>query len=100
MRSTPSKRGSRAVVRRAVYARISTPRRAQYHRAVALAMQRIETEQGGTEIAEIAQHFIAGAATGESSEAVRYACLAGIRAVEQLSYETAIDHFRHALDLM
>jgi DNA-binding SARP family transcriptional activator len=91
---------SHAVVRRAVYERISAPRRAWYHRAVALAMEHAESHQGGTDIAAIAQHFIAGAGMGESSEAIRYACLAGIRAVEQLSYETAIDHFRQALDLM
>jgi tetratricopeptide (TPR) repeat protein len=63
-------------------------------------MQRVEARLGDTEVAEIARHFVAGAAGNESVDAVRYARLAGIRAVEQLSYTTAIDHFRKALELM
>jgi DNA-binding SARP family transcriptional activator len=91
---------SHGMVRRALYARLAAPRRVRLHLAVARALQR--RDPGLCEIEGLARHLGAGA--GDDAVAVReaayYAQLAGDRAIEQLSYETAICHYRRALDLL
>jgi DNA-binding SARP family transcriptional activator len=105
---------SHALFRRALYARLAAPRRVRMHLAVARALERRDPDL--VDVEGLARHFGAGAAlgaragpgagagVGPDAEAVRaarrYARLAGDRAVDQLSYETAIDHYRRALDLL
>ncbi len=91
---------SHAVVRRAVYRRLSAPRQRRLHRAVAEALQRRYVAFSSEDVEELARHFLAGAGEGDVAEAIRYARLAGERAIAQLSYETGIQQFRCALDLL
>jgi DNA-binding SARP family transcriptional activator len=98
---------SHGLVRRALYARLASPRRVRSHLAVARALQRRDPDLANVE--GVARHFGAGAgrpgtSAAEDAEAVRdairYARLAGDRAMAQLAYETAIDHYRRALELL
>ena len=93
-------RFSHVLLRDALYEGIESVERAALHRRIGEA---IETHSAGdldSRAAELAHHFLRAAQGGSSREAVRYAILAGDRAVRQLAFEDACRHYRIAIELL
>ncbi|MDP9341647.1 MAG: AAA family ATPase [Actinomycetota bacterium] len=89
---------SHAVVRRSLLDGLSQTRRTRVHRRIAEALE----ARGGrlTTAAELAHHFVASAGTGVAEKAVRYSQLAGEQARSEVAYESAVEHYRRALDVL
>lgn len=85
---------SHAVVRRAVLDDVSGARRARVHRRIAEALE------ARSDVAAVAHHYCAAAGSGVADKAVLYSRLAGDRARAELAYESAVDHYRRALDVI
>jgi tetratricopeptide (TPR) repeat protein len=88
-----------AVIRKTIHDGLSQSRRARLHHRIAVAL---ETSRGtsGAHVAELAYHFGQGAAAGGADKALHYARRAGDQAVEQVAYEAAARHYRHAIELL
>ncbi len=86
------------VVRRALLDGLGGPRRALIHRRVGEVLEGLD----GRHVApsELAYHFGRAASTGVADKAIRYARLAGDRATEAVAFETAVEQYRTALDLL
>jgi DNA-binding SARP family transcriptional activator/tetratricopeptide (TPR) repeat protein len=92
-----------SVVRRTLFDGLTHPRRTYLHHRVALAL---ENRYGSDEphLAALAYHFWAGSFWARSSpkgpeRAVRYACLAGERAVHEVAYEEAARQYGRAIEV-
>jgi class 3 adenylate cyclase/KaiC/GvpD/RAD55 family RecA-like ATPase/tetratricopeptide (TPR) repeat protein len=88
---------SHAVVRRVLSDGLSGPRRKRLHRAIAEALEALESPPATP--AELAYHFGAAASTGVADRAVQYARLAGNQALDEAAYESAVYHYGQALEL-
>lgn len=86
---------SHALVREVLYEQLPMGARVAMHRRVGEALERLTDRD--PPLAELAHHFLAGAAAVEDEKAADYAERAGRRAAEQLAYEDAANHFRAAL---
>lgn len=84
-----------SLVRDALYDDVALAPRALLHRRIAEILE--SRGEIRTPPAELARHFLAGAAAVEDGKAATFAERAGRRAAEQLAYEDAADHFRSAL---
>ena len=84
-----------ALIREVLYEQLSLPTRAETHRRVGEALEQLS--EADPPLAELAHHFLAGAAAVEDGKAADYAERAGHGAAEQLAYEDAAAHFRAAL---
>ena len=85
-----------ALVREAIYDRVSTSRRLRLHRRVAEAL---EAGSGAVE-AELAHHFFLARQVGGAEKAVHYGMRAAEAAVGALAYEEAAGHYRRALEAL
>ncbi len=85
------------LIRRTLHDDMSTTRRVRLHRRIAEAIEARSDGASDRRLAQLAYHFGEAAVTGDVDKAVTYAMAAGNRAVELLSYEEAVDHFRAAL---
>jgi len=92
-----SYRFAHALTQEAVYVEQSAHRRAQLHGRVGEALERLYAADPDPHLAELAHHFGASAETGK---AVGYVTRAGHRAMDQLAWEEAAEHFEHALGLL
>lgn len=89
---------SHAVVRRVLLDGLSRVRRTRLHRRVA---ETLEVYPGtSTTPAKLAYHYCASASSGTVDKAVRYARLAGDRALEEAAYEAAVQQYRNALQVL
>ena len=93
--SPPTFGFSHALVREVLYEQLPVGARAAMHRRVGEALENLTDRD--PPLAELAHHFLAGAAAVEDDKAAHYAERAGQRAAEQLAYEDAANHFRAAL---
>jgi tetratricopeptide (TPR) repeat protein len=94
----PSYVFSHAVVRRVLLDDLSSVRRTRLHRRVA---ETLEAYPGAiATLAKLAYHYGASASTDSVDKAVRYAQLAGDRALEEAAYEAAVQHYRQALKVL
>jgi DNA-binding CsgD family transcriptional regulator len=84
------------LVRRALYDRLSRPRRAELHLRVGEALEACDTEPGRW-LADLAHHFAAAAPFGDSERAVEYNVRAARAARDALAFEDAAAHLRTAL---
>jgi predicted ATPase/DNA-binding SARP family transcriptional activator/class 3 adenylate cyclase len=87
-----------ALVQHTLYTDLSPTRRAQAHRAVAEAIERLG--QVETRVAELARHWAAAAGPTESDLAVDYALKAGNQALRSLAPDDAVRWYQQALDLL
>ncbi|MFN8160767.1 MAG: AAA family ATPase [Solirubrobacterales bacterium] len=94
-------RFAHALVRETLYEELTPTGRPILHSRIAAALERIyAAEPGRTDrrLAELAYHFNEAAAAGEPAKAVDYGRRAGHRALGQLGYEEAAEHFARALE--
>ena len=86
-----------ALIEHTLYDGLSPARRTRAHRAVA---ERLEAEGGdlGRRAAELAHHWAAAVQPADATKAIRYAQLAGVRALEQLAPDDALGWFGRALE--
>jgi len=87
------------LLRDTLYEDLPPARRAQLHWELA---ETLATESAGARdavpLAEIAHHYLRGAAVGDARKAVEYAARAGERAMALLAYEEAAASFQKALE--
>ena len=96
--ATLSFRFAHELVRRAVYDRLSSLRRAELHLLIGEALEAAGPPVGGT-LPELAHHFSAAAPIGERRRAVRYNLLAADAATASLAFDEAADRLETALRL-
>jgi predicted ATPase len=90
-------RFTHALIRDTLYESIPAGRRLRLHQQAGEALEAFYQQDLDPHLAELAHHFFEGASVGDAGKAVRYAELAGRRAVGLLAYEEAARLFRMAL---
>ncbi len=85
---------SHALVRDTLYAELTTTRRVRLHDRIATCLARLDTDAW---LPQLAYHAAEASAGGDRTRAVEYGLRAGERAMEQLAYEEATEHFLRAL---
>lgn len=85
-----------ALVRRVIFIDLGSPRRAELHRRVGEALERLRGTEG-PHVAILAHHFTRAVAAGAGDQAARYAVAAARRALDQVAYEQASDTLEAAL---
>jgi tetratricopeptide (TPR) repeat protein len=86
------------VVRQALDGDLGSARRVRTHLRIAQALE----QQYGTDPArapEIALHYCSGIAAGSAERACFFSRAAGIAALSEVAYESAVSHFLQALDI-
>ena len=100
---TPSQgltfRFTHELVRRALYDRLTSLRRAELHLAVAEALEAEEGDRDARALADLAHHFMAAAPIDPAGRAVEYNLLAARAAASALAYEDAAAGLRAALEI-
>jgi class 3 adenylate cyclase/tetratricopeptide (TPR) repeat protein len=86
-----------ALIRRTLHDEMSTTRRVRLHRRIAEAIEAGVDGSPDRRLAQLAYHYGEAAVAGEGEKAVTYAMAAGERAIELVSYEEAVDHFKSAV---
>ena len=89
-----------ALMRETIYADVVPSRRAELHRGIGAALERLYRADPEPHLAELAHHLVAGAAVGaDTARAVDASAAAGERAMRLLAYEEASAQFQRALDV-
>jgi predicted ATPase len=99
--STRRYRFAHALLREALYERISTTRRAELHRLVGETLDGLPSTDD--HLADLAHHFAQAARApgdGVAHKAIAYARRAGDRAMAMLAYEEAVRWYQLALELL
>ena len=91
---------SHALVQETVYTSLSLSRRASLHRRMGAALERLHPAEIDNYLNELAHHYARAAVGGDIAPAVEYGLRAGDRALEQIAYSEAIDHYRRALAIV
>ncbi len=86
-----------ALVRDAIYDRVSNSRLLRLHLRVAEAIE-AGSGQGPASAAELAHHYFVARGLGVAAKAVRYGLQAGESAARSLAYEESAAHYRRALE--
>jgi tetratricopeptide (TPR) repeat protein len=85
------------LIRDALYDGLTSARRVRVHALVVAALEQLDGERPGTQLAELAQHSIAAADYGMG---LRYARRAANRALERLAYDEAARLFQLGLEAL
>jgi predicted ATPase len=93
-------RFSHVVIRECLYEDLGRTRQIQLHRRTALALETLYGDEARSHLAELAHHFFEGAPGGDAGKAVRYARMAGDKAVALLAYEEAVRLYGMALQCL
>ena len=88
---------SHGLIRETLYDDLGPQRRSQLHRQVGLALEELYAADPEPRVAELAHHFFIAATAGELARAIDYSVRAGERALKQVAYEDAANHFERAL---
>lgn len=86
------------LVREALYEDLDPPQRRDLHHAVGVALEAHDETDPEPYLGELAYHYAHGLAA-DRAKAIDYSIRAGDRALAQLAYEAAVDHFRRAVEL-
>jgi DNA-binding SARP family transcriptional activator/DNA-binding CsgD family transcriptional regulator len=87
------------LVRRALYDRLSGPRRAELHLRIGEALEATHRSPSARVLADLAHHFSVAAPLGGRDRAVEYNLLAAEAAAAALAFDEAAARLRTALDL-
>jgi DNA-binding CsgD family transcriptional regulator/tetratricopeptide (TPR) repeat protein len=87
------------LVRRALYDRLTAPRRAELHLSAGEALEAISLRPSARRLADLARHFTAAAALGGTERAVGYNVRAAAAATAALAFDEAVAALRTALGL-
>ena len=94
-------RFAHGLVRATLYDELTVARQVILHRRVAEAIESVHGGRLDDYLPALAHHFArASAPTADTAKAVRYATLAGDRALAQLAHDEAAHYYRQALDLL
>ncbi len=88
---------SHALVRELIYDELNALRRARLHRRIA---DRLIADEEDRHLEEIARHLFEAAAFDDQKRAASYLARAGHRSVALLAYETAVEYFERALQVI
>lgn len=86
-----------ALIERTLYSSMSDSRRARAHRTVAETIESLHGDDPARS-GELAHHWSAAVRPADTSKAIRYAQLAGDRALDQLAPHDALQWYARALD--
>jgi len=89
-----------ALIEHTLYDGLSPARRARAHSAVGEALENQIGADSADRTGELAYHWAAAVQPANSTKAVRYAQLAGGRALDQLAPDEAVRWYAQALDLL
>jgi class 3 adenylate cyclase/DNA-binding SARP family transcriptional activator/DNA-binding CsgD family transcriptional regulator len=87
------------LVRRALYDRLSGPRRAELHLRVGEALEAVHRSPQARVLSDLARHFSVAAPIGGRERAVEYNLLAADASAEALAFDQAAAQLRTALEL-
>ena len=93
-------RFSHALVRETLYEELRTARRVRLHGQVGAALERIHTRDLDAHAAELAYHYAEAAPAGFAEQAVAYASQAAERAMTRFAWESAIEQYQLALQML
>ena len=96
-------RFSHALVRETLYEELSAAHRPAIHSRIASALEASysgDPDRLERRLAELAHHFNEAGQAGDLDKAVDYATRAGDRAIAQLGYEEACEHYERALEAL
>ena len=88
---------SHALVQQNLRERLSTSRRVRLHANIGVALETLYGDLPGDYAAELAHHFSEASAVAGTGKLVKYAMLAGERALEAYAHEDALEHFQRGL---
>lgn len=88
-----------ALIRELIYESMEPSKRLEYHRAIALALERRHGAAGGSAVSEYAFHMYRSASADSSLRCVEACMAAGSYASAQLAYEDAAVQYSRALEL-
>lgn len=88
-----------ALIEHTLYDGLSPARRGRAHKAVAVQLEAISGEGGGSRVGELAYHWAQAVQPTDVSKAVHYAEVAAARALGQLAPDEALRWFTQALEL-
>jgi DNA-binding winged helix-turn-helix (wHTH) protein/tetratricopeptide (TPR) repeat protein len=88
------------LVRDALCESLSTVERANLHRRVGEALERLYGTNAEEHLAELAYHFAEALPAGEEERAIEYAAAAGRAATERLAFEEAVRQYERALEIV
>jgi class 3 adenylate cyclase len=89
-----------ALINHTLYEAIGITRRARLHRRVAEALEDVLGEQPGVRVGELAYHWAKAVTPTDLDKTIRYARLAGQRALAELAPDEALRWFNQAFELM
>lgn len=90
---------SHALIRHSLYDSLGPTRRAHLHRKVAEALE-ATGPQPEAHLPSLAHHWFSAGPAGDTAKAVTYARQAGDKALSELAYEEAADHFQRSLTML
>ena len=90
---------SHALIRHSLYDAVGPTRQAQLHRKVAEALEEA-WPRPDAHLSSLAHHWLSAGPGGDTAKAVAYARQAGVRALTELAYEEAADHFQRSLSML
>jgi DNA-binding CsgD family transcriptional regulator len=92
-------RFTHALIQQTLAAEMSVARKARLHARIAGALETMYGDEAGEHASELAYHFSEAEGILGPAKGVKYARLAGERALSRYAYEDAIGHFKRALSL-
>jgi DNA-binding SARP family transcriptional activator/DNA-binding CsgD family transcriptional regulator len=98
--ATPVYRFVHDVMRETIYDSLRPSRRVRLHEQVGLVLERLHTADLAPHYAQLAHHFAVAVPAGTLAQAVDYTVRAGDQAASQLAWESAIQQYEGALDLL
>jgi tetratricopeptide (TPR) repeat protein len=91
---------SHALIRATLYEELSSARRARLHRKVGEALEELTQGTPGTRIDELAHHWLRATQVADAAKAIGYARQAGDKALLNLAFEEAAEHYAQALAVL
>ncbi len=85
------------LVRQTLVSSLSLPRRQQFHRRVAMALERLYGQKPEAHLSELAEHFHLAGTAADLNKAIGYGELAARRALAAYAYSKAEGHLEQAL---